>query len=535
MRTVVLPDAITVIEEGAFQECGNAVKITLPPKLTMIGSNAFVDCWRVVEINLPDTLRFLMQSAFEHCESLSTLTFSPTLKTALKHVGYFVFDGCFSLADNVKTGWEVHLDARDFAKYGRVLPADCYSGGSDTLCSMALPDAVTTIANFAFSHQKGLRELVLPPHIKHVGKNAFYRCSGIEKFVALRQPEYEEGAAEAKVQQAAAEREKAASARQDRGCLRGCINPGKGLHHRKCPQYAPAAAAADADSAEGSKFGLNMGENATDRFNFYDQTKDDPQPLPPRLDVSAPDHMVAELKLPSAASPAPSSGYYTALADLPDRFRANAASLQLQHYFWHYELDMSVCTASAKEFVWTLMLVGESVYRAEADRLKEVSAGGVPGGNDDRTERGKHMLEPSTGGAMVATDAQTEGLTEPDQEVTIEPTLDVDGPKDDCEVDDGIVWVVPDSTTGLVRAPPQFLLRGHPDRLANVAVVGPEGALSPTFTVGRLEEDFKDQLEEFGQRFQRNSEPLQRPALPTELWLSVLSFVGKHEWGLAPQ
>ena len=42
---------------------------------------------------------------------------------------------------------------------------------------------------------------------------------------------------EAKVQTAAADREKAATAWQERGCLRGCINPGKGLHHTKCPNY----------------------------------------------------------------------------------------------------------------------------------------------------------------------------------------------------------------------------------------------------------------------------------------------------------
>lgn len=35
-------------------------------------------------------------------------------------------------------------------------------------------------------------------------------------------------------------------------CLRSCINPEKGLHHIKCPNYAPAPAPADADSAEGT-------------------------------------------------------------------------------------------------------------------------------------------------------------------------------------------------------------------------------------------------------------------------------------------
>lgn len=164
MKTIVLHDAITTISENAFQECGNVVKITLPPNLKTIHGNAFVDCWRVVEINLPSSLRFLCAGAFEHCESLTTLTFSPSLKTSLKYVGCYVFEGCYSLPDEVANGFEVHLKARDLAKYGSVLPADFYNGGEGTLRSIVIPDAVTTIEGCTLMHQTSIRELVLPAY-----------------------------------------------------------------------------------------------------------------------------------------------------------------------------------------------------------------------------------------------------------------------------------------------------------------------------------------------------------------------------------
>ena len=41
-----------------------------------------------------------------------------------------------------------------------------------------------------------------------------------------------------------------------------------------------------------------------------------------------------------------------------------------------------------------------------------------------------------------------------------------------------------------------------------------------------------DHVEEGGQQVS-NEPPL--PALPNEMWLFVLSFVGRHEWGLPPQ
>lgn len=117
METLVLGDAVTQIQEGAFAGCPNlrfvtvksermtaieaaafancAVlrRVTLPDGITVIEGEAFRNCTLLESINLPRALTTIGDYAFEYCRKL----LSVTLPSGLKSIGSYAFRGCDQL------------------------------------------------------------------------------------------------------------------------------------------------------------------------------------------------------------------------------------------------------------------------------------------------------------------------------------------------------------------------------------------------------------------------------------------------------
>lgn len=74
LRTVLLPNTLTVIGENAFKECSSLTEIHFPASLTSIGEDAFSDCFSLTEIHLPVSLTLIEMAAFYECSSLTKVT-----------------------------------------------------------------------------------------------------------------------------------------------------------------------------------------------------------------------------------------------------------------------------------------------------------------------------------------------------------------------------------------------------------------------------------------------------------------------------
>lgn len=70
LKSVILRDGVTRIEDGAFFGCRSLVFIQLSRQLQFIGKLAFADCISLEAIFLPPTLRKIESYAFDACESL---------------------------------------------------------------------------------------------------------------------------------------------------------------------------------------------------------------------------------------------------------------------------------------------------------------------------------------------------------------------------------------------------------------------------------------------------------------------------------
>ena len=82
----------------------SAVSVTLPDSITEIRSGAFENCTELSDIELPSTLIYIGVSAFENCSSLKTIT----IPRSVDNIDSGAFEGCRNLENVIfedPDGW----------------------------------------------------------------------------------------------------------------------------------------------------------------------------------------------------------------------------------------------------------------------------------------------------------------------------------------------------------------------------------------------------------------------------------------------
>ncbi len=60
LKSILLPDSITLIEQGAFYGCSSLLEINLPNELTELGKDAIVNCTSLKKISIPTKVNLLV-------------------------------------------------------------------------------------------------------------------------------------------------------------------------------------------------------------------------------------------------------------------------------------------------------------------------------------------------------------------------------------------------------------------------------------------------------------------------------------------
>ena len=179
---VVIPNSVSYIGKGAFENCYALKSVTIPDSVTTIGWLAFKNCWDLETIiiphsvihihpyafmgcknlkimNLPNSIEDIGDSAFEDCTSLEKIT----LPTKLSEFSACVFKNCTSLSTIVIPKGTVFQEvARD--AYGTF-------AGCSSLVNVIAEDENTELPLLAFAgtpwlqqryreHEKKERELI---------------------------------------------------------------------------------------------------------------------------------------------------------------------------------------------------------------------------------------------------------------------------------------------------------------------------------------------------------------------------------------
>ncbi len=206
LETIVLPDTVASIGEGAFASSGLS-SFTAPAALSSLGQTAFYNCASLASytgngkvsyfndmlfyqcpalvsvdlagvrsigaqcfyedaalssLSLPDTLTSIGKEAF-HATGLSSFT----APKALAAIGDAAFSNCAALRS-------VDLSATSLRK----LPSEAFMRCAK-LADATLPQALTSVGSRAFYLCSSLSDLTLPPIVSTVGANAFESCTAL--------------------------------------------------------------------------------------------------------------------------------------------------------------------------------------------------------------------------------------------------------------------------------------------------------------------------------------------------------------------
>lgn len=136
LTKVNLHDGVTKIEDYVFCGCANLSEINWSENLTHIGGWSFLHCVGLKEMILPDSVTEIGDYAFSGCSGLTSATFG----SGLQSIGYCTFMNCTALSG-----------------------------------TLVIPDSVVTIYNYAFDSCKSLSGIIFEGNAPTIKSSAFYR------------------------------------------------------------------------------------------------------------------------------------------------------------------------------------------------------------------------------------------------------------------------------------------------------------------------------------------------------------------------
>lgn len=184
LKSVTLPDSVTIIETKAFLGNTTLESVNLPEGLTTLDTMAFDGCSALRSITIPSTLETIGEQTFRGCTSLQTLT----IQNGVKHIEGVAFSNCTALTSVVIPDSVETIDAAAFhccqGLENVTLPinsaftelATNIFYGCSSLSSISIPSSVTTINENAFFDCVKLNGISIPSSVSTIGQSAFENC-----------------------------------------------------------------------------------------------------------------------------------------------------------------------------------------------------------------------------------------------------------------------------------------------------------------------------------------------------------------------
>ena len=219
LKTISLPDGITVIEANAFYNSG-LTSIVLPNSVTEVQESAFSNCKQLASCDLGRGIKHIGKNCFWDCTALKSLKWSDCLET----IGSWCFlswgsasssepgkiplqdtlvfpatfrstDEIFSCYTNVKVViWNARRPEGSgmgplYNYYHRfdkiivgdeveVIPNNMFRDQTK-IDTIILPESVESIGQNAFNGCTKLKYINIPENVQSIGKAAFYNCSAL--------------------------------------------------------------------------------------------------------------------------------------------------------------------------------------------------------------------------------------------------------------------------------------------------------------------------------------------------------------------
>ena len=206
IRSIRIPDSVTVIPYRTFRNCSRLKSVTLHDRITKIEAGAFSWCSGLPDLMIPASIAIESASSednaafynVQHIEYHGNSTGAPWGAFWMNGLrdGDFVFNGPArdTIVSWLGHGSEVTIPSSVKVLNGSVfynagltsvtMPATMTSIGENAFrgCNfteITLPDSLTTIGANAFYQSYGLSSLTIPDAVTTIGEYAFYECTGL--------------------------------------------------------------------------------------------------------------------------------------------------------------------------------------------------------------------------------------------------------------------------------------------------------------------------------------------------------------------
>ncbi|MDE6704425.1 MAG: leucine-rich repeat domain-containing protein [Treponemataceae bacterium] len=166
-ESLVIPDGVTEIGRGAFQDCTILESVEIPGSVKSIedgsyGSSAFSGCTNLTSVTIGDGMTSIGDYAFCNCTSLASVT----IPDGVTVIDDYAFFGCKNL-ERVEIPASVALIGRDAFSM------------CESLKTVEISDGVTSIKQNAFWKCTSLESVKIPASVESIGDSAFYECTSL--------------------------------------------------------------------------------------------------------------------------------------------------------------------------------------------------------------------------------------------------------------------------------------------------------------------------------------------------------------------
>lgn len=124
---VTIPDEVVAIE-SAFKNCIGLKSVTIPDGVTLIRANAFEGCIGLTSIALSDKLTEIGASAFSGCSGLTSVT----IPIGVTKIGPKAFSGCDGVTTVSIATSDIQLHSYDSLSFSRNLKKIVFLPGVET-------------------------------------------------------------------------------------------------------------------------------------------------------------------------------------------------------------------------------------------------------------------------------------------------------------------------------------------------------------------------------------------------------------------